>query len=685
MPNYLLEIGTEELPYKFIPSAIKQLQAALTEKLNENRITFSEIKVYGAPRRLAVIITDISKEQPDLTRVIKGPPAKIAFDVDNKLTQAGHGFAKKQGIDESCLYKETVDNVEYLFAKINEKGKPSSCLLQEIIPTMVLKLQGSHFMRWGDSEIKFSRPIRWIVSLLDTEEVKIQIGDVTSSHYSRGHRFATNTEVKIESPDTYLKDLFNAQVIVDPQARRTEIINQAVQIARTVKGKAVLDEDLIEEVSYITEWPVAVLGCFEEEYLAVPDDVIITVMASHQRYFPVFSDSDNKLMNYFITMSNSNQSNLENVKLGNQKVIKARLEDAMFFFKEDTKKSLESRINDLKGVTFQKGLGSLYDKTMRVKELSSFIAKNLNLSNESICDIEKTANLCKTDLITSLVREFTELQGVIGCEYAKLDKEKEVVATGIKEHYYPTVSDGELATSITGQIVGIADKIDTITAVFAIGKSPTGSADPLGLRRAAIGTLLTILKQDINLNLAELILKTIEILPVKVDDKEKLNNDIVNFIIQRLRIYFNEKYRYDIVEAVLNSKNPLFDIKDTAKRIEILHNLVSKTDYNRFHESAIRINKIMKSAKPNTSINNDLFVLDEEKELWNCLSQIDENSISYEELIKKLEHSIKYIENFFEKVLVMDKDEKVKQNRIALLESAKNKFLKLADFNKIVI
>lgn len=684
MAKYLLETGTEELPYKFISSAMSQLKQALAESLKNNRIEFKDIKTYGTPRRLAVIIEDISESQPDIVKKIKGPPVKVVYDDKGKLTQAGLGFVKKQGINPEILFKEAVGGVEYVFADVKEYGKKTGNVLQQIIPDLMFKLHGSHFMRWADLDTKFSRPVRWLVSLMDNEEVKINIADVESTKFSRGHRFYGCKEVEITSPDSYIDDLYRANVIVDQEKRRLEIIKQAENIAQTVGGKAHLDLSLVEEVTYILEWPVAVLGSFDEKYLAVPKEVIVTVMASHQRYFPVFSGDNNDLLNYFITMSNYDAKNSDNIKKGNERVIKARLDDAIFFYKEDIKRTLESRVEDLKGVTFQKGLGTVYDKVGRIREISYFICEELGLSKNIVDDVERTALLSKADLVTSLVREFTELQGVIGSQYARLNGENNSVTEGIKEHYYPVSADGELAESITGQIVSISDKIDTICGVFALGKAPTGSADPLGLRRAALGIILTLLKKDININISKIIGNAISVQPAKINDKAALTGEIRDFITQRLRIYLNETYRYDVVEAVLGVKDPLADLKDLMNRIEALSNLVKGENYDAFHDAINRINRIIRLEKLNSATNPSLFIQDAERQLWNCFSSIEQHKVDYNRLLKELEGCIPAIEKFFEDVLVMDPDQAIRQNRISLLKDAESKFLNLADFSKIV-
>jgi len=680
--KYLLEIGTEELPYKFISSALNQLKDSLSKILEENKIEFNDIITYGTPRRLCVIIDGISESQPDQTLEIKGPPANIAFDASGNLTQAALGFAKKQNLNPEILGKKEIAGVEYLYASIKQEGKPTEAVLKDIIPEMILKIQGTRFMRWADLDIKFSRPIRWLVSILDNKEIKIKIGNAESSQYSRGHRFSDNKQVKIENPDTYLENLYSAHVIADSEKRKQEIVNLINKAAASKGGVAEIPAELLDEVTNLVEWPTPVIGSFGEKYLEITEDVIVCVLAHHQRYFPIY-DKDGKLLNYFITIANHDESNLDNIRKGNEKVVKPRLDDAIFFYKEDTKKSLASRVEDLKGVTFQKGLGNLYDKTQRIKQIAGFIACDLELDDETAKKAIRTAELCKADLVTNLVREFTELQGIIGGDYAKLNGEDELVSLGVREHYMPISSDGKLPETITGQVVGIADKIDTICGVFALGKAPTGSADPLGLRRAAIGIINTITDKKLNINLSTLIEKTVYVQPLEIENKVKLSNEIKDFITHRLKNLLTEEYRHDVVDAALSAKDSLADLSDVEVRINIISELVKKDSYKSFHESANRIIRIIKNQKFDAAVKPELFVEEAENELWDCVSKIDD-SLDYSGLIEKLESCIPKIEKFFDKVLVMDKDEQIKNNRLNLLGNLSNKFLRIADFSKIV-
>lgn len=687
MVRYLVEIGTEELPYKFVPSAMEQIRESLSKALEESRLQFSEIKTYGTPRRLTAIVEDLAESQPDIIKKIKGPPAKACYDANGNPTQAAEGFARKQGIEVSTFYKETVGNVEYVFADIHEQGKPTAEVLKVLIPQLILKLQGSHFMRWADLDIKFSRPIRWIVSLLDNEEVKISIGNVESSRVSRAHRFYNQTEVEITSIESYFDILMSANVIVDPETRKKEIIRKAQETAEKIGGNVYLSEDLLDEVTYITEWPVPVLGQFDTKYLEVPKDVIVTVMASHQRYFPVFEKTGDKLLNCFITMSNQGEACVDNIKRGNERVIKARLDDAIFFYTEDNKRTLESRLEDLKGVTFQKGLGTMFDKTERNIKLSEFIASNLGLQEDEKSFAVKAAKLAKADLVTNLVREFTELQGVIGSQYAKLNGEPEAVSIAVKEHYMPISADGELAETLIGQIVGIADKIDTICGVFALGKAPTGSADPLGLRRAAVGVLLTAIKKldsQYNIDLSELISFSINLLPINIEDKAKLKQDVQEFVIQRFRMYLSDSYRYDVVDAVLSARCPLVNLNDVISRAQTVQRLVESAEYNKFHESANRIIRIVKEDVADVAVSDSLIGQEDERQLWDCASGIDGNTFDYDELATKLQSCIPVIDKFFDNVLVMDENLDVRRNRLAILANVRAKFLRIADFSKVV-
>ena len=675
MNKYLLEIGTEELPYKFVNSGIIQLKNAFEKLLQENQITFSCIKHYSTPRRLTLIIEGFEEKQPDTLKTVKGPILNIAYDENGNLTKAGEGFARKNGVDESSLYKE--DN--YVWAKVEQKGKSIKEILQENVEKIVLKMQGPYFMRWADLDVKFQRPIRWVVSLLNSDELKIKIADVESSRYSRGHRFKSD-KVEIKNPDLYEQTLYDNNVIVDFEKRKARIIESAESEARKIGAEVYFDENLLEEVTNICEWPVPVICGFDEKYLSIPEKVTVTVMAVHQRYFPLYQN--NKLLNKFITITNYIGNNFENIKAGNERVVVARLDDAIFFFNEDTKKPFENYVEELKGITFQKGMGSVYDKTQRIIKLSETLAALLNAPVDTV---KRTALLCKADLVTSLVFEFTELQGFIGSDYAFNSGEKPEVVKGIKEHYYPLNADSELAEGIEGQIVGIADKIDTITAVFAEGKKPTGSADPLGVRRATLGIIKTIIQKNLAIDLEELIKQAIELMPVEIKDKKALFNDIKTFFEQRLSILYTEKYRHDVVDACISNSNVLSNLPDFVERLELLSKEIEKPAFVKINEAANRIIRICKDYESKQLPDKTLFNNQYETKLFESVAAIDTKKLQYHEVFESLSKIVPVIDEFFENVLVMDKDEKVKENRRTLLYNIKNKFDKIADFSKLVL
>lgn len=662
MSIYLLEVGTEELPYKFIPQAIEQLNSGFKDFLNDNKVKFDDIKVYAAPRRLAVIIDGLEDKTADEEKIVKGPVKTVALDADGNLTKAGEGFARKNNLTKDDLYVQ--DN--YLYAKILVKGKSIAELLQDNVPSIFMKLQGSHFMRWGYNDEKFSRPIKWIVSILDDKEVKIKIIDKESSIYSRGHRFSEQ-KVLIDNPKNYLDIMRKVYVIADQNERKQIIVKKAEEVAQTVGAKPYYTDDLLEEVTFITEYPVPAICEFDPRYLDIPEEVTVTVMAVHQRYFALYKDG--KLTNKFITMTNYIGNEFKNVQAGNVRVIKARLDDAVFFFNEDTKKPLADYVEALKGVTFQKGMGTMFDKTQRLIKLSENIANDLKVPVE---DVKRTALLCKADLTTNLVFEFTELQGFIGSDYARVSKENDKVVQGIKEHYFPLNAESETAKGLEGQIVGIADKIDTVCAVFAAGKKPTGSSDPLGVRRAALGVIRTVLDSNLNINIDKYIKEALKLLPVQRDCAEEVNE----FFVQRMIIFLGDKFNKNVLEACA-VKNPLLNIADYAKRVEI----VEKLNAPQLVENANRVIRILKDNRVD-SIDEKYFVEDAEKSLYAEVKKVVETE-NYEQYLTELQNLNPYVTKFFDDVLVMDKDENVKNNRLALLTMLKNKYDYLTDFSKL--
>ncbi len=684
MSDFLLEILVQELPYKFIPDAQKQLKDAFEKLFIEYGIEYKNLDVQATPRRLAVMVFDLTDKQKDILKEAKGPILNIALDVNGTYTPAALGFAKKNNVSEKDLYQK--DN--YIWAKIEIKGKSTKEILSENIENIVFKLQGAHFMRWGNHDEKFSRPIENVVALYNNDILPLKILDKISTNKTLGHRFSPNKNVTITNAKTYIDDMKKANVIVDVKERKQTIIESATKCAAQINTIINFEnlDDLLEEVTYITEYPIPVLCEFDKKYLEIPDIVTTTVMSKHQRYFPLWQ-KDGKLSNHFITMANfvgNDKESMDNIKAGNQRVVSARLEDGIFFYKEDTKTPLEDKIESLKGMTFQKGLGTLYDKTQRVVNLCTKICDQLKISNT---DIIRAAKLCKADLSTKLVFEFTELQGFIGENYALKSQEKENVALAVKEHYFPLSAYSETPSKIEGQVISIADKTDTICALFISTqgkmkkKRPTGSNDPLGARRAAIGILRILINNNLNLNLKALIDESLNTLSkdFNITLEDETANDVYDFILNRLTIMYEKEFTQNILKASAIG-NPLENLDKYLKRAKFIKEEFEKENFKKLSEAANRVLKITKNSTLTTAIDEKLFVLNEEKNLFEAIKKQNADEKNIKEYTQSLENLITPINNFFDKVLVMDKDEKIKNNRIALLNILKDKFLKVCDF-----
>ena len=685
MSDFLLEILVQELPYKFIPDAQKQLKEAFERLFEQYGIEYKTLDVQATPRRLAVMIFGLDDKQKDILKESRGPILSIALDDKGNYTPAALGFAKKNGANEKGLYKK--DN--YIWAKVEIKGKSTKEILSENIENIIFKMQGAHFMRWGNHEQKFSRPIENILALYNDDILPLKVLDKTSSNKTLGHRFSPNREVCVKNAGSYVDDLKKAHVIVNVDERRNKIVESATKCAASID--TTIDfrnyEDLLEEVTYITEYPVPVLCEFDKRYLEIPDIVTTTVMSKHQRYFPLHQ-KDGKLSNHFITMANfvgDDKESMENIKAGNQRVVSARLEDGIFFYKEDTKEPLENKIEDLKGMTFQKGLGTLFDKTQRIVTLSDEISKQLNVKNDNI---KRAALLCKADLGTKLVFEFTELQGFIGENYALKSGENKAVALAIKEHYFPLNAYGELPSAVEGQIISIADKIDTICALFISTqgkmkkKRPTGSNDPLGARRAAIGILRIVLSNNLKLNLKNIIKSSLDMLSKEFETELENDTmtDVCDFILNRLAIMYEKEFAQNILKASL-AGNPLSDIEGFLQKARFLNKEADKESFKKLCEAANRVLRITKDKEMSNLPDEKLFVLEEEKALYSAICAMGNlEGLAIKDCVNKLEGLVGPINNFFDKVLVMDKDEKIKNNRIALLTLLKEKLLGVCDF-----
>lgn len=683
--NFFMEILVQELPYQFIPSAESQLKDIFTKLLEENKLGFNEIKTYATPRRLALLITGLDASQEDIIKDVKGPILNVALDANGEYSKAAIGFANKNNAPLTALYQK--DN--YIWVKIEQKGKSAKEILCLAIKNAILKLQGSHFMRWGYFEEKFSRPIENLVALYNNEVLDVEIFDKKATDTTFGHRFAPVKEIKISNPLEYVELMKKVCVYVDSKERKQLIIDSAKKKAEEIGCTIDFSEldGLLDEVTYITEYPIPVVCEFKEDYLKIPDIVTTTVMAVHQRYFPLYEKSG-KLSNKFITMANfvgCDEDAFDNIRKGNQRVISARLEDGKFFFDDDIKTPLVDRLEELKGMTFQRGLGTLYDKTERIVKLSDYIADSLNISDKT--DILRSAKLSKADLSTKLVFEFTELQGFIGEKYAQISGEKENVALAIKEHYFPLSSGSDLPSSIEGQIVSIADKMDTIAAVFISTqgdkkkKRPTGSNDPLAVRRAIIGVLRTVISNNMKIDIEQVAKKAIELVAgeFQIEIAPETLSEMLDFMYARLGVMYEKSYDASVLAACKNT-HPLSDLVDWLKRMDAVSEFTKSAEISDILEAINRVLRITQGAEITASVDESLFTLDEEKALYTEIKAIPNLTYSNITEVKKL---IQPLKNYFDKVLVMDKDEKIKNNRLATLKTARDKFNKICDFSKI--
>lgn len=684
MKNFLFEILVQEMPYKFIPQGIEQLKNALIKLFEENELNFGGIKTYATPRRFAVLVEGLDESQKDIIKDVRGPILNVAKN-DTGYTPAAVGFAKKNGVSESDLFEKE----GYIWAKVEKKGKKTADVLNENLESIVLKMQGPHFMRWADYEQKFTRPVDNVLAVFGNETLNFKIVDKTCSNKTKGHRFSSVKEVEIKDPLKYKELLKAANVIADVEERKEKIVASSTELAE--KNGLRVDftglDDLLDEVVYITEYPVPVLCEFKQKYLEIPDIVTTTVMSKHQRYFPLYDKATGKLSNKFITMANfvgTDEASFDNIKAGNQRVISARLEDGIFFYNEDTKTPLEAKIDDLKGMTFQRDLGTLFDKTARIEKLSEFLCEETGCGNKA--DVLRAAKLCKADLSTSLVFEFTELQGFIGENYALKSGEKVNVAKAVKEHYFPLNANSDIPSSLEGSIVSIADKIDTVTAIFVSTqenkkKRPTGSNDPLGVRRAVIGVLRILTENNLKLDIEKTVDYSIKLIQdgFNFAIAGDLKKDILDFMTDRLFVMYEKEFDPEILEA-LRTKSPLKNLNLFVQKAEELKSDREKAEFKNFVEQIKRVSRITSDA------DNALFEriikeanlsCDEEKKLFAAVDALDKTPA-----LQSLYGLTPLIEAFFEAVLVNDEDEDKKNDRLAILINLRKKADAFADFTK---
>ena len=680
--DLLLEIGTEEIPAHVMPGILKELKENAEKALKEQRIAYAAVRTVGTPRRAALLVTGLAERQEDVSSENRGPSVAIAFDADGNPTKAAQGFARGQHVDP----KDLVTKDDYVYAMVHEAGKDSAELLKEILPNLICSLSFPNNMRWGSLDFKFIRPIRWIVALLDREIIPFEVANVTSGRVSRGHRFLSQGDFTIADAARYEKACEQAFVVVDPEKRNAQIRAGIEKVAKANGGAAEITEDLLEEVLYLVEYPTALCGAFDEKYLLLPPEAVITPMRDHQRYFPV-KDAAGKLLPLFITVRNGGAEHLETVQHGNERVLRARLEDAQFFFDEDRKKSLDEHREKLKTVVFQQGLGTMYEKTERVAALADFIADAVHADEKAHKHAHRAALLSKADLVTGMVQEFTELQGIMGREYARLDGRCEGVARAIDEHYKPRFAGDSQPQTEAGRIVSLADKIDTIVGTFSIGKIPTGSQDPFALRRQALGMVNTINEAKYSLSLCALVSKALDLYAITDAEKRtSLQKAVADFIRLRLKNVL-EGIRYDVVDSVLENVDDVYGALLRAKAVEAF---VQTTDAPAGIQAFVRVANLAAKAKSD-AVDSAAFQTEEEKALFAAYKRVQERVTAkcatrdYAGALKELPMLAAPIDAFFDAVMVMDKDEAVRRNRLALLKSIDALAKAVADFGKIVL
>ncbi|MFN9398612.1 MAG: glycine--tRNA ligase subunit beta [Dolichospermum sp.] len=713
MPAFLLEVGTEELPAGFLSDAIVQWKSRIPHSLATHNLPDAVVEVYGTPRRLAVLITGLPSQQADREEEIKGPPAQAAFK-DGQPTKAAIGFASKQGVDISALEIRPTEKGDFVFVNKQIPGRPIADILTELVPQWVWNLEGKRLMRWGHGDGRFSRPIRWLVTLLDGDILPLQLENgakiVKSNRISRSHRVLHPEPVSISHATEYVKTLASGFVNVPPENRGEIITNQVKAAAEKLGGYTPIYPELLAEVVNLVEYPTAVIGQFEEEFLKLPKEVITEVMVSHQRYFPVFKNAEcQELLPNFITISNGDPAKSDIIAVGNARVIRARLADGRFFYEADVSKPLESFLPQLEKVTFQEDLGSVRAKVERIVKNAEKISDQLQLNPIQSQNIQRAALLCKADLVTQMVYEFPELQGIMGEKYALASGEDPEVAKAIFEHYLPRNADDIFPQTLTGQIVGLADRLDTLVSIFGLGLIPTGSSDPFALRRAANAIINITWLANLPINLQSLLEYTATNFAVDFrKDRMGLIKTLREFFFQRIRTLLQDEKQidYDLVNAVLEENDPesteraLVDLLDVRDRAIYLQKIRQDGTLDKIYETVNRSTRLaaqgnldLETLEPQTLINPELFQKKSESAFYNALvelvpqTQAAQQNRDYQLLVTALTKIAPTVGTFFDgedSVLVMDPNPDIKQNRLNLLGLLRNHGRVLADFGAIV-
>lgn len=692
--DLLLEIGCEEMPARFMPGGLQQLKEKAFKLLTEHYLSFTDIYTFGTPRRLVLLVKNLPEEQLAREEKIKGPSKKVAFDSEGKPTRAALGFAEKNGFTVGELTLEQTGGKEYLVAVRKIPGEKTAGVLPAVLPQLIRSLAFPKNMFWEESRIRFPRPIRWLLCLFGPQVIPLVYGGLQAGRETRGHRFLlpASDPLVVSDPPDYFRALQQSGVVVD-QAQRSRSVEAQVRAAAAEQQlQACIDPALLEEVVFLVEAPAALLCSFPEEYRQLPREVLVTTMQSHQRYFPV-DDAAGRLSPFFVAVSNNSAAPLDNVRGGYEKVLKARLADARFFYREDLKTPLAEKVEALRAILFQEELGTVYEKTMRLVALTGFLAERLSAEETEKTAALRAAYLCKADLSTNMVGEFPELQGIMGKEYALKSAEKEDTAEAIMEHYRPRFAGDSLPRTKPGAIVALADKADHLAGCFALGMLPTGSQDPYALRRSCLGLLQILLEHSLTVHFSELMARALGLYRERVNMQnlplEKIAAQLRDFAWQRLRYLFQEEgMGYDLVDAVLNSSQE--SVAALWQRVKFLQNTRGQERLEMAALAYNRVANLARQAVPGAELDEKLFCEAGEKKLFaefvparRQLNKALEKE-DYAAALAILAGLKTPLDTFFDEVLVMTGEEKVRANRLALLQEIKNMFLGFADFSKIV-
>ena len=684
--DYLFEIGTEEMPAHVVTKSVNQLAERTKKFLKENGLSFSNIKTFSTPRRLTILVEDLAEKQADIDEVKKGPAKKIALDENGNWTKAAQGFARGQGMTTDDLYFEELKGTEYAYLHLQKEGKKATEILlgmSDIIKAMTFPTK----MRWGSFDFEFVRPIHWLVSLYGTEVVPVKILNITAGRKTEGHRFLGDSVV-LANADDYEEALKDQFVIADAKERKALISKQIEDLVNKNNWKIKEDPSLLEEVTNLVEYPTVFAGSFDKKYLNIPDEVLITSMKDNQRYFEVYDESG-KLLNHFISIRNGNKDFLANVISGNEKVLVARLDDAQFFYDEDRKYPLSHFVEKMKDVSFHDKIGSMAEKMLRVKLIGNYLAKRWNLDQQVVEDFDRASELYKFDLVTQMVGEFAELQGVMGMHYARLAGENDQVADAIKEHYMPTTAEGDLPTTTVGALLSVADKLDTIITFFGAGMIPSSSNDPYALRRYAYGIVRILLDKGWSLPFNTALPEVVAVIngqtPAKLPKSDEQDEQIALFIRDRIKQYLQKnKYQYDVIDAVLSSsQQDPSQILAAAKVLQMHHD---DEAFKPVVESLVRINNILAKAKfvAQAAVQADLFEDNSEKELYLAMQNLaDETDLS--SLYDGFVQLQPVIDRYFDTNMIMADNEAVKANRLTQLQDISKLAERLGDLSKLVI